>query len=237
MIDFHSHILPGVDDGPQTMEESLAMLRESFLQGVDLMVSTSHFYALEEYPTEFLKRRNAAAEQLKDALLYSAEVYPEIVLGAEVQFFPGISDAEDMKQLQIGNSGSILIEPPMAPWSDDMLDEILQLRENFDLIPIIAHVDRYMTMLRDNSLIDRVLQRDFIVQVNASYFLNPKTQEAALKNLKAGKIHLIGSDSHNLSSRPPNLSMVRRLVCKKHVKAEFQQLRENAVRLLANRRV
>ena len=45
MIDFHSHILPGVDDGPQNMEDSLSMLRSSFLQGVDLVVSTSHFYA------------------------------------------------------------------------------------------------------------------------------------------------------------------------------------------------
>ena len=88
MIDFHSHILPGVDDGPETLEQSLAMLRESFLQGVDLMVSTSHFYGGDEYPEDFLKRRNEAARQLNNAMLFSAEVYPKVVLGAEVLFFP-----------------------------------------------------------------------------------------------------------------------------------------------------
>lgn len=237
MIDFHCHILPGVDDGPETLGESLCMLRDSFLQGVDCMVSTSHFYAMEEYPAEFLKRRNAAARQLKDALLYSAEVYPGIILGAEVLFFPGISEAEEIRKLQIGSSGCILIEPPMAPWTDDMLDEIQQLGQNFDLVPVIAHVDRYMTVLQDGSLINRVLQRKLTVQVNGSYFLNPKTQKNALKNLKAGKIHLIGSDCHNLDSRPPNLGMVRNLVRDRQMKPEFQQLHKNAAELLMNRRM
>ena len=237
MTDFHSHILPGVDDGPETLEESLSILYESFLQGVDCMVSTSHFYAMDEYPEEFLQRRNEAAKQLQDAILYSAEVYPEIILGAEVLFFPGISEAEEIRKLQIGSSGCILIEPPMAPWTDDMLDEIRQLGRNFDLIPVIAHVDRYMDVLQDDSLIDRVLQRDLTVQVNGSYFLKPNTQKSALKNLKAGKIHLIGSDSHNLVSRPPNLGMVRKLAREKQVKIEFQQLHQNAAELLMNRRM
>lgn len=237
MIDFHSHILPGVDDGPETLEESLTMLRDSFLQGTDLMVSTSHFYGGDEYPGEFLKRRNAAARQLMDAILFSAEVYPRVVLGAEVLFFPGISEAEEIKLLQIGNSRSILIEPPMVPWTEDMLDEIQQLGRNFDLIPIIAHVDRYMNMLQDPSLIDRVLQRNPVVQVNGSYFLNPKTQKVAFANLKAGKIHLIGSDCHNLASRPPNLGSVRKLVRDHHAEHAFHKLHQNAVELLTNRRI
>ena len=237
MIDFHSHILPGVDDGPETLEESLSMLRGSFLQGTDLMVSTSHFYAYDEFPREFLKRRNAAAGQLHRAILYSAEIYPRVALGAEVLFFPGISDAEGIELLQIGNSGSILIEPPMVTWTDDMLDEIRQLGKNFHLRPIIAHVDRYMMMLQDPSLIDRVRQRDMTVQVNGSYFLNPKTQKAAFENLKAGKIQLIGSDCHNLDSRPPNLGMVRKLVRENHAETEFQRLHQNAADLLMNRRV
>lgn len=237
MIDFHSHILPGVDDGPETLDESLSMLRAGFRQGTDLMVSTSHFYGFREYPQEFLKRRNAAARQLKDAMLYSAEVFPRLILGAEVLFFPGISDAEEIGLLQIGNSGSILIEPPMTAWTDDMLDEIQQLGKNFDLIPIIAHVDRYMNMLRDDSLIDRVRQRDLMVQVNGSYFLNPKTQKAALENLKAGNIQLIGSDCHDLDSRPPCLGQVRKWIRENHAQSAFQQLHRNAAELLMNRKV
>lgn len=234
MIDFHSHILPGVDDGPETVEQSLAMLRSSFLQGVNAVVSTSHFYANEEYPEDFLKRRNMAARCLEDAMLFSTDVYPKVILGAEVLFFPGISEAEDMKKLCIGNSRSILIEPPMAPWSEDMLDEIVQLGRNFDLTPIIAHVDRYMTILQDPSLIDRVLKKKLLVQVNGSYFLNPKTQKAAFANLNAGKIHLIGSDCHNLESRPPNLGSVRKLIRDNCAEKVLQQLHQNAADLLMN---
>ena len=237
MIDFHSHILPCVDDGPETLEQSLCMLRDSFLQGTDLMVSTSHFSGGDEYPREFLKRRNAAAKQLCNAMLFSTVVYPRVVFGAEVLFFPGISEAEEIELMQIGNSRSILIEPPMMPWSEDMLDEIQQLGQNFDLIPIIAHVDRYMSMLQDPSLIDRVLRRNLVVQVNGSYFLNPKTQKAAFTNLKMGKIHIIGSDCHNLDSRSPNLGPVRKLARDNFLEREFRKLHQNAADLLMNRRV
>ena len=234
MIDFHSHILSGVDDGPETVEQSLAILRSSFLQGVNTVISTSHFYANEEYPEDFLKRRNTAAQQLEEAMLFSVDVYPKVVLGAEVLFFPGISEAEGIDRFCIGNSKSILIEPPMAPWSEDMLDEIVQLGRNFDLIPIIAHVDRYMNMRQDPALIDRVLKKGLVVQVNGSYFLNPKTQKAAFANLKAGKIHLIGSDCHNLESRPPNLGPLRKLARDNHAENAFQQLHQNAADLLMN---
>ena len=235
MIDIHSHILPGVDDGPQSVRESLSMLRSSFLQGVDTMVSTSHFYANDEYPEEFLNRRNAAARQLEEAMLFSTEVYPEVILGAEVLYFPGISDAEGIEQLRIGDSRTILIEPPMAPWSEDMLDEIRQLGENFNLVPIIAHVDRYMSILKDPSLLDRALNRELMVQVNGSYFLNPGTRDTAFRNLKAGKLQLIGSDCHNVDSRCPNLGSVRKLARSRNFEDAFSQFSQNAAELL-NRR-
>lgn len=232
MIDFHAHILPNVDDGPERMSESLAMLRESFLQGVDLVVSTSHFYAHEEYPNEFLKRRNRAFRNLQDAMLMSPEVYPRVVPGAEVLYFPGISDADGIGSLRIGSSGSILIEPPMSPWSDSMLDEIARLGRNLGCVPIIAHVDRFMLMLHDDTLMDRVRQRGMLVQVNADYFLNPKSAAAAVQNLKRGNIQLIGSDCHNLDFRPPNLGLAWKQAKAFGVEREFKMLRENAVKLL-----
>ena len=232
MIDFHSHILPKMDDGPQSVADCLTMLRRSFLQGVDAMVSTSHFYADEEYPRDFLRRRAKAYEQLQDAMLMSPEVYPQIVLGAEVLYFPGISEAEDIPSLFIGNTRTILIEPPMTPWSDMMLDEIAQLGVNFDCIPVIAHVDRFMLMLRDDTLMKRVRQRDMMVQVNAEYFLDPKTVQAAVRNLKKGYIQLIGSDCHNLYSRAPNLGLARKQAKAFGVEAEFEKLHQNAAELL-----
>ena len=235
MIDFHSHILPQVDDGPGDVEESLSMLRLSFQQGVDLIVSTSHFYGDEEYPEQFLKRRNQAYERLQNAMLLTTEVYPRILLGAEVLFFPGISEAEEIVDLRIGSSDCILIEPPMAPWTDRMLDEIQQMGKNFGCVPVIAHVNRYMKMLRDNTLIQRVRERDMIVQVNANYFLDPKTVKAAIQNLKLGNIQLIGSDCHDLVNRAPNLLAARRQAKAFGAESAFNRLHQNAVDLLWGR--
>lgn len=232
MIDFHAHILPNVDDGPSEMEESLSMLRWSFLQGVDVVVSTSHFYAYEEYPHRFLERRNGAYQALQDAMRQCPGAYPEVVLGAEVLYFPGISDAEEMESLMIGSSRSILIEPPMAPWSNGMLDEIVRLGENFRCVPVIAHVDRYMQLLRDRRLMDRVRERDLLVQVNAAYFLNPKTRRAAIKHLKKGNIQLVGSDCHHLESRAPNLGPAWNQAKAQGAAAEFMALSRNAEALL-----
>lgn len=232
MIDYHCHILPQMDDGPDRLSECLTMLRHSKEQGVEVMVSTSHFYADEDYPAQFVERRNAAFRRLREAMGRNTESYPLIVLGAEVLYFPGISQAQDIENLTIGSGRTILVEPPMAPWSDTMLDEIVELGENLHCQPVVAHVDRYMRMLKDKRLIDRVLERDLLVQVNASWFLDPGTVKAAVRNLKQGKIHLIGSDCHNLLSRSPNLGQARQQAEAYGAAAEFEELRRNAVRLL-----
>ena len=232
MIDFHSHILPKVDDGPDRLSESLTLLRQSYRQGVEAMVSTCHFYADTDFPEQFLQRRNEAFRRLREATLRDAEPYPLVILGAEVLYFPGISQAEGIERLTIGSGGAILVEPPMAPWSDSMLDEIVQLGQNLHCKPVIAHVDRFMEMLRDRRLIDRVLERDLLVQVNAAYFLNPKTVKYAVRDLKKGKIHLIGSDCHNMTSRQPNLGQVRAQIKAYRAESEFQILEQNAKTLL-----
>ncbi len=232
MVDFHSHILPDMDDGADSAATSLAMLRQSYLQGVDIIVSTSHFYANEEYPQSFLERRTKAYQTLRKAMLLQAEEFPTVVLGAEILYFPGISEAEELSSLMIGSSRSILIEPPMARWSDSMLDDIAQMGENLNCIPVIAHVDRFMNYLRDGSLISRVLGRNMLVQVNADYFLNPATTKAAMKNLEQGRIHLIGSDCHGLYSRAPNLGAARNRARAYGLEAEFDALSHNALQLL-----
>ena len=117
-----------------------------------------------------------------------------------------------------------------------MLDEIAQLGRNLDCTPVIAHVDRFMQMLHDQTLMDRVRQRDMWVQVNAEYFLNPKTMKAAIRSLKNGSIQLIGSDCHNLNSRSPNLGLAWEQAKAFGAETEFKMLHQNAVNLLRRRR-
>ena len=232
MVDFHTHILPNMDDGADCVETSLKMLRQSFLQGVDVVVSTSHFYANEEYPRDFLLRRKEAFEKLDEAMLMQAEVFPKIILGAEILYFPGMSEAEEISELTIGDTNFVLVEPPMAAWTDSMLDEIVRMGKNRNCLPVIAHVDRYMTYLGDKSLISRVQERNMLVQVNADYFLNPATSRKALKHLKQGEIHFVGSDCHNLTNRAQTLGNVRRLAREKGLAEEFAMLSRNAALLL-----
>lgn len=232
MIDFHCHILPNMDDGADSIDTSLAMLRRSFRQGVDVMVATSHFYGNEEYPQRFLERRAEAYQRLQDAMLLRPEVFPDIALGAEVLYFPGISQAEEIGQLNVGDSRCILIEPPMTKWSDTMLDEIVRMGRNFGYRPVIAHVDRFMKYLRDESLITRVWERNMLVQVNASYFLDPAAAKSVQWNLRMGYIHLIGSDCHDLRSRAPNLALARKAAIGWGLEKEFDLLSQNAMRLL-----
>lgn len=232
MIDFHSHILPRMDDGAADLAVSFGMLRTSFRQGVDVMVSTSHYYADEEYPDVFLERRNHRLALLEERMLLLPEVFPFIIPGAEVLYFPGISSAEDVAKLTIGKTRLILIEPPMVPWRDAMLDEIADLQQTQHCLPVIAHVDRFMRMLDDDTLVDRVLERQMLVQVNAEYFTDSKTVRGALQNLKDGKIHFVGSDCHDLEERAPNMRDARRIITANHLEAEFKKLTLNAAKTL-----
>lgn len=205
MIDFHTHILPEMDDGAKNVDMSLKMLKESMRQGVDTVCATSHYYAYDESPAAFLHRRSKAFKKLSKAMEESGEKLPKILLGAEILYFPGMSGAVELIDLKIEGTPCLLIEPPMAPWTSDMIDEIEQTGINTGYIPVIAHIDRYMRLLGDNTLIDRVTGRRMILQVNASFFTRKNTAELAIKLMKEGKIHLLGSDCHNLSDRAPNL--------------------------------
>ena len=205
MIDFHSHFLPRIDDGSDSVETSLAMLRESRRQGVELIFATPHFYADEDDPEDFLRARNRACERLREAMDEDGGDFPEIRLGAEILFVPGMSVADELIGLGMDNTPFLLIEPPMMPWRNSMLDEIELTGENLHRIPVIAHVDRYMRMLRDNTLFERLADRRMLIQVNADFFLHDSSVMQALDYLRQRKIHFIGSDCHNLTSRPPTL--------------------------------
>lgn len=211
MIDFHSHILPEMDDGAEDLETSLEMLRMSKEQGVDIICSTSHFYANEEDPESFLMRRSKAYERLCAATGDSRE-YPKILLGAEVLYFPGISVSEEMMLLRLSGTPFLLIEPPMMPWSESMLEEVEQCGETLHCVPVIAHIDRYMRLLHDYTLFDRVKNRNVLVQVNASFFIHHDTVDFALRCLQEERFQFIGSDCHDLYARHPNMGDAARVI-------------------------
>ena len=232
MVDFHAHILPDVDDGAKDVNTSLEMLRESRRQGVDIICATPHFYADQDDPRSFLERRNIAWRRLRRNMA-PEEDWPEVRLGAEVLFFPGMSGAEEMKELCLEGTPFLLIEPPMRRWTEAMLEEIEECGSNLKVAPVIAHVDRYMRLLRDDSLLKRLKGRRMFAQVNASFFLHPSSYDKAMESLKDGLIHFIGTDCHNIHDRAPDLGPAADLILADSEGREFfRQLNGRIIRAL-----
>ena len=232
MVDFHAHILPGMDDGAADEEMSLEMMAESYRQGVRLICATSHFYADEEDPARFISRRDEAFGRMRKAAKNKPGNYPAIVFGAEVMYFPGMSEAEELKEFCIGASPLLLVEPPMRKWSDTMLDEIELTGKNLECIPVIAHIDRYIRRLQDDSLFDRIKGRRILIQANASFFIKQETALFALEKFKDGSIHFIGSDCHNMTGRPPNLGDACRIIEQKRGAEAVRNIMQRGMRLL-----
>lgn len=204
IVDFHSHILPAIDDGSKSLEQSLAMLEQEAAQGIGHVVATPHFYAHHDSPEAFLERRAEAEAALREVLRQRPEL-PKLDVGAEVYYFPGISNADILQKLTIGGSRYVMIELPMSPWTSRMYRELAEIREKQDLIPIVAHVDRYISPFHTHHIPERLEDLPVLVQANASFFVQRSTRRMALRMLREGRIHLLGSDCHDLSGRAPNL--------------------------------
>ncbi|MCD8006179.1 MAG: capsular polysaccharide biosynthesis protein [Oscillospiraceae bacterium] len=225
MIDFHSHILPGIDDGSKSVDESCRMLKESFLQGVSQIVATPHFYAEDNSPKRFLERRRHSFEKLEPHL--TADM-PEIFLGAEVKYFEGISRSEDVGLLKIEGTDLILIEMPFMTWNQRIVNEVIELASWRHTRVILAHVERYFRYGAEKFLPD-FYKNDVLIQANAESFIGGRFATRKVMNmLKEGKIHLLGSDCHNMGSRSPNMGDARKEISKRICNNMLDKLDEKA---------
>lgn len=209
MTDLHTHILPGIDDGAKTAEESLTMLCMEREQGVDTVVLTPHFYRDRENPKHFLKRREAAMFTLGKAVLALTEeernALPRLLIGAEVAWAPNLADWEELPELCIGNTKNLLLEMPFTLWTDRMIDQIYDLMSRTGITPVIAHLERYWKIQRPEH-IREVLELGVPVQISADVLLHFASRGSALKILKNKQAHLLASDCHNCIRRPPDLA-------------------------------
>lgn len=210
MIDFHSHILPQVDDGSRSVEESLRMLSLMKEQGVGQVVATPHFLANHESVDDFITRRDAAylclAEHGADA--------PKIHLGAEVRYYDGISHLPDLKKLRIKDSKLLLLEMPFCTWGEYAVKEVCDLAGQGSITLVLAHIERYLGYQKPDVLY-RLLDSGALLQCNASFFCSFLTKPRALGMLRNGMIHFLGSDTHNLTDRAPNTAKAISVMKKK----------------------
>ena len=231
MVDFHTHILPGVDDGSACVDESLELLAMEAQQEIRQVVLTPHFYPRHDSPDRFLARRQAAFERLTDAMAQSAMAM-DVRLGAEVYYFSGMSRSDVLPQLAIQGTGYVLVEMPMGKWTDSMYDELEAISRYQGLTPIIAHIDRYIDLFNWRSVSDRLAQMPVLVQCNAGMFLKRSRGALALRMLRQGRIHLLGSDCHNLDTRLPNMGNAVSVIRHKLGEEAVEWIRKNQQNVL-----
>ena len=199
MVDFHSHVLPGMDDGSRSALQSREMLKKDLADGVTKVVCTPHFYADREDISSFLDRRAVAVRSLcRETLPAGITLY----LGAEVAYYSGISGSADLCELCIRGTRVLLLEMPAWDWTDTAVDEVISLRKN-GLLPVLAHVDRYPGR-RERELVQKMQEAEIPVSLNASAFLSWMTRRRALKMVREHPV-LLGTDCHDLSGRSPNM--------------------------------
>lgn len=227
-IDFHTHILPGIDDGSKSTEMSLEMLAAEREQGVQAVVLTPHFYADRDPIDRFLARREKSFEHLKNAVAAAgaenaAGGYPNLSVGAEVCFFRGMSEAEKLTELTIAGTQAILVEMPFRQWEERDAKEIEEMIRGRGLNVVLAHIERYIKYQKDRSVWDRVMDLPLATQINCGSFLKDMRKrrfctkwicrEAGRAGGPLGSV--IGSDCHNTRSRVPNIAGARAVIEKK----------------------
>ena len=199
MIDTHTHILPGIDDGAQTIDESLRMLRRSYIQGVKAVVLTPHFYPDIESVESFLCRRAEAFDRLQESV--AGEKIPQLVLGAEVAWCEGLERMENIRELTLGESEYLLLELPYMEWTEAQIECVRRLVTDSDVTPVIAHVERALHLQRQGQL-EALQELQIPMQMSAGVFRQIFGKKRALRLLSSGQ-WMFGSDCHNMRNRRP----------------------------------
>ncbi len=232
IIDLHSHILPGMDDGSKTIEESIEMLKMMKDQGVTTVLATPHFY----HPMSvegFLKRRQNAYEMLINSELYTTDL-PKIVLGAEVQLEYNMHQELEMDKLCIDGTDYILIELPLTKINDWVFEELFRISSKYNVNIILAHIERYNKKFLDNVGLLKLKEMDYLFQVNVDCIKQFIGKSVQHKYIKYDIADFIGSDCHNTDSRKPCMGKAKDYIIKRMGQDKFDELMRNSEKMLNN---
>ena len=213
MIDLHCHVLPGVDDGSPDMATSVEFLRLAGRSGTTEIVATSHQHAAR-YPNHGSTLREAHARLCaeRDRLVGEGESLPIIHLGADVHL-DGDPCAElaSGARLTLGGSPYLLLELPDVFSSGAVEDVIFRLGLSGTSV-VLAHPERIGQFLRHPEQLSRLVEQGALGQLTASSIagdFGTPCRETSERWLRAGLLHVVGSDAHDLKRRPPRLDRAR----------------------------
>ena len=208
MIDMHSHILPGIDDGARDLDEGLALLRLAEADGVTTQVLTPHIHPVRYDNT--LASIRLACERLAQAagqagLTIRLEFAAEIRIGSEIM---ALVTADQIPWLGVWEGRKVLLlEFPYTGIPVGSLNLVAWLRQR-DIVPMLAHPERIFPIQDDFEKLRPFLAAGCLAQITAGSLLGdfgPAALRVALRLLEGGQVGLIASDCHNLTYRPPKL--------------------------------
>lgn len=237
MIDIHCHILPEVDDGAYSMEEALAMARLAVRSGVTEIITTPHFTGVPE-EMQALEHIMRQFRRLK-AELKREQIPLQIHPGAEILCVPQTMELAREKLLPtLGDSNYVLTEFFFdATW--EFMDATLEGIRELGYRPVVAHPERYGAVQRDIRLAQSWFERGFVLQVNKGSVLGAfgrRAEDAALRMLHRGIVHMLASDAHTSQVRTTDLEPAR-LWCLDHLGRSYTDilLQANPKRILNDR--
>lgn len=210
MIDIHSHVLPQIDDGPASWEETMAMMHQAEEDGITEVAITHHILSNIDYEREAeivtkfeeLKKR-LELERITIKLHLGAELYSQ----PDMELHHRISTYDDNKKY-------FLVEFPMQGVPQFAADYFFDVA-TVGITPVIAHPERNMGIIRNPERAYEFVQRGALLQMNAGSIVGrhgEPVKDTAMVLLNSNLIHLVGSDGHNTRRRPMKLSDARRLV-------------------------
>ena len=199
MIDFHNHVIPGLDDGSKTLKMSLEMLRCAADQGITDVVNTVHFQTarLDGITFEY-KLVKSKIDELQNEL-DSAEIPIKLHIGAEVFYLPNLMELKDKPLLTFEHGKYMLVEFPVDQVPNGCQDIFFKLKLA-GVTPIIAHPERIKPIQKDLSIVRRFIRGGCVIQVDAGSLtgsLGSSSEKAALEIVEQGCCHIIGSDAHD----------------------------------------
>lgn len=191
LIDFHSHILPECDHGSDSVETSLRLLRQAREAGIGTVVATPHFYMYKDTVDEFISRREHSYRMLIEAA-DSAGLNIHIVKAAEVALFIDLPNLPDLKKLCVEGTNYMLLEISGYKWARWVNQSLSKLISRHNIIPVIAHIDRY-----DAFTVRRLSEMNVPLQINAQALIPVTRRSRYMKMVKCGAVHVLGSDAHS----------------------------------------
>lgn len=237
MTDIHCHILPDIDDGASSMEESLEMAGMAIDTGVTAIIATPHFRGEAESLSQ-LPRFQHRFSQFREALK-EARIPLKLHLGAEILCLPQTPDlAREKKLPTLGDTNYVLIEfffDESFSYMDESLGQIADCGYRI----VVAHPERYGAIQDNPVLLEKWVRDGYVLQLNKGSVLGmfgSRTKQTAYAVLEMGLAHLFASDGHSASHRTPHMHKLKRWV-ESHCIPEYGEilLERNPRRILSNR--